>query len=221
MIRFFKARLVCALLIAAAGNTAYASQADCLTAQQAAAHDAASQAIHGDSASKLRSAVFSRDDAAFDSALGEVVGKTDDGSRDALKQALAGAAWIGNSHALSALLSAQVDPNATTQMTASPPIVLAAECGQTEAVEALVAKGANVMAGSVPDRVDDVPRGALEAALVGGQAGTAAWLLDHGYEICQTGERARVRALLARPNLSAALPSSLKAKLTCQASSAK
>lgn len=221
MDRFFKAQLVCALLLAAAANTAYASTPDCMSAQQAAAQDAASKAVHGDSAAKLRSAVFARDDSAFDSALGELVGKTDDGSHDALKQALAGAAWTGNSHALSALLSAGVDPDATTQMTASPPIVLAAECGQTEAVAALVAKGAHVAAGSAPDRVDNVPRGALEAALVGGQPETATWLLDHGYEVCQTGERARVSALLSRPNLSAALPASLKARLTCQARSAK
>ncbi|WP_441295040.1 ankyrin repeat domain-containing protein [Luteibacter sp. 9135] len=221
MNRSCEARLAFALLIAAAASAAHASTPDCLSMQQAAAQDAISQASHGDSAARLRSAVLSRDDAAFDSALGELVGRTDETSTDALKQALAGAAWIGNSHALSALLSARVDPDATSPLTASPPIVLAAQCGQTEAMAALLTKGANIAAGSTPDHVDNVPRGALEAALVGGQPKTATWLLDHGYDVCQTGERARIGRLLSHPGLSAAWPASLKARLICQAPSAK
>ncbi len=217
MDRTFKTPLVCALLIAAAENTAHAFTPACLSTQQAAAQDAISQASHGDTAARLRSAVLSRNDAAFDSALGELAGRTDETSANALKQALAGAAWIGNSHALSALLSAQVDPDATTPLTASPPIVLAAQCGQTEAMAALLTNGANIEAGSTPDHVDNVPRGALEAALVSGQPQAATWLLDHGYDVCQTGERARIGMLLSRrPNLSAGWPASLKARLTCQ-----
>lgn len=217
MNRFFGARLACALLIAAVANAAYASTPDCLSIQQAAAREAISQASHGDSAARLRSAVLSRDDAAFDSALGELVGRTDENSTNALKQALAGAAWFGNSHALSALLSARVDPDATTPLTASPPIVLAAQCGQTEAMAALLTKGANIAAGSTPDHVDNVPRGALEAALVSGQPHAVTWLLDHGYDVCQTGERARIGMLLSRrSDLIAAWPASLKARLTCQ-----
>lgn len=221
MVGFSKVQVVCALFLASACHVAYGSTMDCASNQDAAAKAAVAQAIRGDDGAKLRAAVFTKDAAAFDSALAKLRGRSDPSSRNAMKQALSGAAWTGNMSALSALLAEGVDPGATTTMTAAPPLVLASECGEVDAMVALVAKGARVNDGAMPDRVDTVPHGALEAAIVSGQPASAAWLLDNGYEVCQTREKDRIDALLARPDLSAALPASLKARLACQASSTK
>lgn len=204
--------------ISVSGN---AFAANCLPTQRSAAKIMAERATRGDQSAKLQAAVFSRDPAALQDALKKLAKKHDLSSSTALDQALAAAAWTDNQYALSTLISAGAKPDGTTEMTASPAIVLAAQCGHTSAVAALVKAGAKVTAGSSSARPGNAPRGALEAAVVNAHPTTAAWLLEHGYEVCGTSEEARMKRLLARPEMSSALPSSLVAKLSCQANSVK
>lgn len=205
------------LLLLCWGSAAQANVATCQTTQAAAIQAMRAKASSEDPTAQLQLAALTGNAKSLKAAMASLQSAPATTRATALNEALAGAAWTGNQSALEALLAQGANPNATTDVTASAPIVLAAQCGHVEAMAALSKGGADLTSGSTPDRLDNVPRGALESAIAGDQAEAAEWLVDHGYEVCQGGERERLSALLDRLGPSTAMPDSLRAKLACQA----
>lgn len=206
-----------ALLIIGWGNIAHASPTTCADAQAAALQAMQAKASSADPATQLQVAVLSGNETSLNKAMASLDSVSATTRSTALDQALAGAAWTGNRAAVEMLIAQGANPNATTDMTTSPPIVLAAQCGHVDVMAALAKAGASLASGSSPDKTDNIPRGALETAIAGDQAEAAEWLVIHGYEVCRGGEGKRVSALLNRLGPSTAMPASLRAKLACQA----
>ncbi|WP_036140892.1 ankyrin repeat domain-containing protein [Luteibacter sp. 9135] len=210
-----------AFLLIGAGTVAHASPTTCQSNQAAALQAMRAKGSSADPATQLQLAVFSGNDASLKNAIASLGSAAATTHSAALDQALVGAAWTGNQSAVETLLAQGANPNGTTDMTVSAPIVMAAQCGHVDAMTALFKAGASLASGSTPDKTDNVPRGALEAAIAGDQAEAAEWLVDHGYEVCRAGEGKRVSALLKRLGPSTVMPTSLRSKLACQATEEK
>jgi ankyrin repeat protein len=210
-----------AFLLIGCCSDAYAGTTTCEANQAAALQAMRAKGSSADPATQLQIAVLSGNDASLKKAMASLGSASTTLRSAALDQALAAAAWTGNQNAVETLIPHGANPNATTDMTGSAPIVLAAQCGHVDAMTALFKAGASLASGSTPDKTDNVPRGALEAAIAGDQAEAAEWLVTHGYEVCRAGEGKRVSALLNRLGPSTVMPPSLRAKLACQATEEK
>ncbi|QDE39794.1 ankyrin repeat domain-containing protein [Luteibacter pinisoli] len=217
-----KPRLAClAFLLISWGTFAHATPTTCDATQAAALKAMRAKGTSAEPTTQLQIAVLAGNTTSLGTAIDSLESAPATARSAALDQALAGAAWTGNQVAVDTLIARGAHPNATTDTTGSTPIVLAAQCGHIGAMASLTKAGASLTSGSKPDQTDNVPRGALEAALAGDEAEAAEWLVDHGYDVCRGGEGKRVSALLNRLGPSTAVPASLRAKLACQATKEK